>query len=232
MDAGIAAIPAVPDASETVKGKVELATRLEAIAGTDKSRATTPEGVKATVSAGIAAIPAVPDASETVKGKVQLATTVETKAGTDSAKAITSSGLKGTLAALNTGVAAATTDKAGVVELATTDETSAGTDTVRATTPAGVKATVDSAVSGLSSGTGTTVPDATTSVKGVIKLATQLAIEEGVGADTAVNPRDMKISQNKLPYPTRVYFLDTTVHGDTGGLNYGSEIFRLNAVQN
>lgn len=43
-----AAIPAAtPDASETVKGKVELATNAEVVTGTDTSRATTPAGVKA-----------------------------------------------------------------------------------------------------------------------------------------------------------------------------------------
>lgn len=47
---------ATPDASETVKGKVELATVVETTAGTDTVRATTPQGVKAAVDAAITAI--------------------------------------------------------------------------------------------------------------------------------------------------------------------------------
>lgn len=42
---------AVPDASTTVKGKVELATVAEAEAGTDTTRAVTPEGVAAAIAA-------------------------------------------------------------------------------------------------------------------------------------------------------------------------------------
>lgn len=41
---------AVPDASTTVKGKVELATVAEAEAGTDTTRAVTPEGVAAAIA--------------------------------------------------------------------------------------------------------------------------------------------------------------------------------------
>lgn len=42
---------AVPDASTTVKGKVELATVAEAEAGTDTTRAVTPEGLAAAIAA-------------------------------------------------------------------------------------------------------------------------------------------------------------------------------------
>lgn len=45
----IAAAGGVPDATTTVKGKVELATSAESITGTDAVRATTPAGVKAVV---------------------------------------------------------------------------------------------------------------------------------------------------------------------------------------
>ena len=41
----------VPDATETVKGKVELATDAETVTGTDDTRATTPAGVTAKMSA-------------------------------------------------------------------------------------------------------------------------------------------------------------------------------------
>lgn len=43
--------PAVPDATDTVKGIVELATTVEASTGTDTQRAVTPAGVKASIDA-------------------------------------------------------------------------------------------------------------------------------------------------------------------------------------
>lgn len=45
------ATAAVPDASETVKGKAELATLAEAIAGADTSRIVTPAGLAAAIAA-------------------------------------------------------------------------------------------------------------------------------------------------------------------------------------
>jgi hypothetical protein len=46
---------ATPDATTVVKGKVELATVAEAVAGTDSERAVTPEGLKAAIDAGVTA---------------------------------------------------------------------------------------------------------------------------------------------------------------------------------
>ena len=45
VSSAIAAIPAVPDATETIAGKVELATIAEVQAGTDTTRAVTPAGL-------------------------------------------------------------------------------------------------------------------------------------------------------------------------------------------
>jgi microcystin-dependent protein len=86
-------LPTVPDASETVKGKVELATTTEATTGTDTTRAVTPAGLAAAVGS------LVPDASTTVKGKVELATTTEASTGTDTDRAVTPAGLAAMLAA-------------------------------------------------------------------------------------------------------------------------------------
>lgn len=80
-----------PDASETVKGIVELATTAETTAGTDTTRAVTPAGVAAAM---VAAGTTPPDASTTVKGLVELATTAETVAGTDPTRAVTPAGLQ------------------------------------------------------------------------------------------------------------------------------------------
>ena len=113
------ALPLMPDASETVKGKVELATSAETITGTDAVRAVTPAGLQAKV------------ASDTAKGIVELATSAETITGTDTARAVTPAGLQAKVAS----------DTAqGIVELATSAETITGTDTARAVTPAGLSA--------------------------------------------------------------------------------------------
>lgn len=88
------AIPVVPDASETVKGKVELATTTEATTGTDTTRAVTPAGLAAAVGS------LVPDASTTVKGKVELATNAETATGTDTVRAVTPAALRALLSAM------------------------------------------------------------------------------------------------------------------------------------
>jgi baseplate structural protein gp10 len=133
IDAGYM-LASVPDASETVKGVVELATTAEASTGTDTTRAVTPAGLSAAVGAF------VPDATETVKGKVELATTTEASTGTDTVRAVTPAGLA---AAVPTHVPAASTTVQGKVELATTSEATTGTDTVRAVTPAGLKAAID-----------------------------------------------------------------------------------------
>lgn len=61
-------ISLVPDASETVKGKVELATTVEASSGTDTARAVTPAGVKAAILAN-----APEPATTTTAGVVRLA---------------------------------------------------------------------------------------------------------------------------------------------------------------
>lgn len=90
IDAGYALV-AVPDASTTVKGVVELATSAETIAGTDAVRAVTPAGLAATF---------VPDASTTVKGRIELATDVETLALVDALRAVTPSNLSALLTSL------------------------------------------------------------------------------------------------------------------------------------
>lgn len=87
-------IATVPDATETVKGKVELATTAEATAGIDTVRAVTPAGLAAAVGT------LVPDASATVKGKVELATNAETITGTDTTRAVTPAALRALLSAM------------------------------------------------------------------------------------------------------------------------------------
>lgn len=121
---------AAVDATDTVKGIVELATTAEVTTGTDTVRAVTPAGVAA-------AITAFPVASVTVQGKVELATTAEATTGTDTARAVTPAGLAAAVTAA--AVPAASETVQGRIEIATLAEVAAGTDALRAVTAAGVR---------------------------------------------------------------------------------------------
>lgn len=182
----IAAIPAVATASETVAGIVELATAAETATGTDNTRAVHPAGLKPLLDAKAplshthtssqitdfsTAVPAaVPAASETVQGKVELATAAETTTGTDSTRAVHPLGLK---AATDLLIPKALVDAKGDLIAATADNVPArlpiGTD--------GQQLIVDSTqATGMrwSTPAGGGVGDATTTTKGVIKLAGDL----------------------------------------------------------
>ena len=82
-------IPDILDASETVKGIVELATGAESLTGTDITRAVHPAGLKHTLDNR--------PATETQTGLIELATQAEANAGTDAARAITPATLRGVL---------------------------------------------------------------------------------------------------------------------------------------
>lgn len=73
---------AVPGATTTVAGRVELATDAEVQAGTDSTRAVTPSALVTRT------------ATDTRAGLVELATNVETTAGTSTTLAVTPSGVK------------------------------------------------------------------------------------------------------------------------------------------
>lgn len=75
----------IPDATTTVKGKVELATDAEAQAKTDTAKALTPSNLAAIT------------ASTTATGLVELATSPETVTGTDTQRATTPAGVKAAL---------------------------------------------------------------------------------------------------------------------------------------
>lgn len=80
-----------PDASVTVKGKIEIATLAEVATGTDTVRAVTPEGVRQERTAIMAALPV---ASTTVVGGIEVATLAEVATGTDTARAVTPEGVR------------------------------------------------------------------------------------------------------------------------------------------
>lgn len=85
IDAGNVQAPNLADASDTVKGIVELATDAETITGTDISRAVTPHAFKAGLEDRTA--------TTTRTGIVELATEAEAAAQTDTTRAVTPSGL-------------------------------------------------------------------------------------------------------------------------------------------
>lgn len=99
IDAGAPSL-STPDASDTVKGIVELATIAETAAGTDTTRAVTPDGLESALDTFVPA--KMPTASTTVQGKVELATDAEVTTGTDAVRAATASGVAAAIAANNT----------------------------------------------------------------------------------------------------------------------------------
>lgn len=109
----------VVNATESVRGIVELATAAEVIAGTDTERAVTPAGLEGKT------------ATDARKGIVELATNAETQTGTDAERAVTPAALT---------ARTATDTRTGLIEIATNAEVQAGTDAQRAVTPAGLAA--------------------------------------------------------------------------------------------
>lgn len=178
---------ASPAASDTVVGRVELATVLEATTGTDTSRAVTPAGVKA-----------VGDL------KAPLSHTHTASQITDFASAADSR--------INTVVVAATESLAGKVELATAVETTTGTDSTRAVHPAGLKVELDKKAQLSHTHTASQITDfataadarvnavvvaASETVAGKIELATAAETTTGTDAVRAVTPATLKIELDK-----------------------------------
>lgn len=135
----------INDASETVKGIIQLATQIEANLGVNDTKAITAKKLKAYVAQ------AVPDATELVKGIIQIASNLEITNGTNTTKAVNPAQLAGAIAAFITSedLPTASESVSGIVELATVAESTTGTDTQRAVTPAGLKAAIDAIPSGI-----------------------------------------------------------------------------------
>ncbi len=85
------AAEATPDASTTVKGKIEIATEAEVAAKTDTTRAITPRTLADAISSE------VPIASTSARGKIEIATQDEATAGVHQEAAVTPETLKGVL---------------------------------------------------------------------------------------------------------------------------------------
>ena len=187
---------AIPDATETVKGKAEIATSAEITTGTDDTRIVTPLKLQQR----IAAIPpgSVADASETVKGAAEIATQAETTTGTDDTRIITPLKLAQRLLLLPN----ATEILAGLVELATAAETTAGTDNTRAVHPQGLKVELDKKaalahthtmanISDASTAIPAAVPSASETVEGKLELATLTEARAQTDTVRAITPYTM-----------------------------------------
>ena len=198
---------AAADASETVKGIVELATLAEAEAGTDTVRAVTPAGLKAgitKISGGASnTAPTAPSTGQIWTDTSKAPPVVNVWDGTKWVE-------------VGATPADASETVKGIVELATAAETTTGTDTVRAVTPAGLKVELDKQASLASpaltgtptaptatSTTNTTqiattafvhslVVDASETVKGLVELATTAEVLAGTDTARAVTPKGLK----------------------------------------
>ena len=116
----------VPNASTTVKGIAELATKSEAEAATDTTRITPPKRVLDLIRATIA------QATETVRGTMMRANQSEAEGGTNNVKAMTSLRTKQQMQHSN---AQATTSRRGTVKIATQQQVNTGTNETDYLTP-------------------------------------------------------------------------------------------------
>ena len=108
------------DATEEVKGFIEIATQSEVDTGTDHERAVTPKTLKSRLASFIR------NASETNKGFVEIATQDEANSSDNDSRVLTAKKLYNRTA---------TESRRGVAELATQTEADAGTDDSRIITP-------------------------------------------------------------------------------------------------
>lgn len=138
------AVPAaVPSASESVAGKVELASSVEAVAGVDSARAVTPAGVKAVADTKADKVHGHALTDSNITGVLPIAQVPTGTSGTTVAlgnHGHTSANISdfGTAVdgRVNALVPTATVTAPGKIELATDIEVASGTDISRAITPA------------------------------------------------------------------------------------------------
>ena len=162
----------LPDASETLKGVLKIATSELVTAGTDDTTAITPKKLKEAQ--------ARPAASETVVGVSRYATNPEALAGTIGTAAITPKNL-GHVFDTRT----AKEDKTGTIKIATSAVAIAGEDDTTAMTPKKVKQAIAQLAPGYDS--------ATESVTGIVRLATtEQALAGDVRNAYAISPYTFK----------------------------------------
>lgn len=169
------------DASETVKGIVELATAAETTTGTDNTRAVHPAGLKVELDKKIASF-TDPNADRIVFWD-------------DSASAYAALAHSAPVNITGTSltVDASTETAAGAVELATAAETTTGTDNTRAVHPAGLKVELDKKAVNtitISAGTGLTGG-------GDLTANRTLTVSYGSASGTAVQGNDARVTADQ-----------------------------------
>ena len=207
-DPGTGTGVATPDASTTVKGKIEIATSFEAASGIDTSRAMTPKLVKDRIDTAISSLP--PDTTLT-KEQVQ-----DIVGAMFSGIAIYND-LHGTI---NFSLPSSSASLKGVIEIATNAESDGGTDNTRAITPYQLKRRIDTAIAALPSDKSLTqeevedivggmfsgyatyndstgkiiiaIPNASALVNGLITLATSSEAVAGTNNQLAMTPKLVK----------------------------------------
>jgi len=188
LEAGI--VEGTQDATETVKGNVELATAAELTTGTDLTRPASAKRIADYVTARLTTIPGVAAATETAAGIVELATASEMTTGTDLTRPASVKRIADYVAAVVAALPSATPATetvAGIVELATAAEMTAGTDLTR---PASVKRVADYVTAALASVPG--VATATETVSGVAQIADTSEVDTGTNTSTIITPAQMK----------------------------------------
>lgn len=164
----------VSASSETVQGKIEIATQAETNTGTDDARAVTPLKFQTRLAAY---------AQPLDSDLTSLAALTTTSYG----RALLELANQAALMAL---LSSASETVEGKVELATTAEATTGTDTTRAVTAAGVKANVDSRIDNSALGTSTTNAPSQNAVKtyaDALIAANDAMVFKGV-IDASANP--------------------------------------------
>ena len=121
--------------------------------------------------------PEVPDATETVKGIVELATADETSTGTDDIRAVHPAGLRNVLNSY------APLESPEFTETPTAPTAPANTNTTQLATTAFVQSAVGSG--------GSTPPNATEAVTGIVRLANYNETAAGSSRTLAVNPANL-----------------------------------------
>ena len=181
-------------------GIVELATGDEITQGT-ANKVVTADGLKTVtdtintaitnITNGTTAID-LPEATTEVKGIIEIATDTEATTGTATNLAVTPKQLKAAIGSVT--IAAATTEASGIVELATPQEVTSGTanKVVTADNLKTVTDAINTSITNITNGTTSiTLPDASTTQKGVVELADSTEISAGTATDKVVTVKDV-----------------------------------------
>lgn len=169
------AVNGVPDATETVKGIIRIATQQEVNDGVSANTVVTPKTLKERLGN--------PQATETTIGLTRYATTPEAIAGTVSTAAVVPTGLKG---AIDNAFTTRTAKESvlGVIKLATIAMAEAGTDDTSAMTPLKTQRAIAKATAVLP-----VYGPATEAVSGTVRIATNGQVAQGTLRDGyAVSP--------------------------------------------